>query len=449
MNNNNLSDSQGAIITSTQVGILDYAVSLENNKNTDILKKKELQSNNLYNEILMNILIFGSGKYIKKYYPNSPSIEYLIKEGIIEAYDDNELNDQKYNLIKNAYNHAFMAYRELDQNHFTAPIVSYEEIFIEKKRPSSKEIYKINKWREDIKYFNEIFKENIEPLIFNLSEIFGYYFDQNIDIYHDILKNMYGKNKRKKKSFDKLNILNAMGLKPLNAEEFEKNKNNLINMPGISFSPDNLENLWLDPRYNTEEEYINKGMQLAFADNEDDFFYIQSFWKTVIEFQNILDLSSDKELPLIMSEDISVNNNLTINKNNDELGLFKIFLSERTSLPRLSSIEDLLRLRDDKRILPLKEILKEWNYEYNHNNKDLNKIIMKIRNDMNLAEKELKKFDKIKNISGLVGYINIPIGLIEIFSGTFIGGIAGAATGLINIISSKSNKKNQWLYWGL
>jgi len=451
-------NSSGPLITSSQVYLLDYAVTVEgfrNKSEINLEEKSYLESNNLYKELLLNILIFGPGKFIGKYHYNDPSTELLLKEGLLETVDENEIDNQGYEeKIKKAYELSFDAYRNLENNHFTSPIVSYEEIFIEKARPSNKERQKIEKWLDDIQYCDDIFNKDIKPMINDLSEIFGYYFYQNIDIYEKLFSDMYGhlnhkkKQKRKSKkvfSFD--DIITAMGLKIPTAEEYEKFYNSIPFRPGISFSPNNFEDLWVTPN-NTPSTYLKNLIDFCFIDDLYDFFFIQSFWRTVFEFQRLLKFSAEKHLPLIMSDDISRNNKKNLIFDNDALGIFKIFLSERISVPKLTSLEDILRLRDDKRIIPLKEIMQDWNNEYNQNNKDLSKLIERIKKDLYLAEKGIKRMDKIKEINRIVGYVCAPISLIP-FLGIPITVINIALSGIIDGLSWHQNKKNQWIYWGL
>jgi len=275
-------DDCGPLVTSSQTLLLDYAVEIEgllNKENVNHAEKKALENNSLYNEILLNILVFGPGKFIKKYHYDSPCTDLLIKNGILEIIDDIEVDNKKFEIIRRAYELAFNAYRQLDNNHFTAPIISYEEIFVEKKTyPSYKERQKIEKWLDDIKYCKEIFEKYITPTVYSLEELFGHYFNQNIHVYQYLFNDMFGKlgNKKMKKSFpfDIYDIYSNMGLKSISAEEFEYLGNHPLSTPGISFYPNNLNNLWLTPDNSTFLKHFDKSVDIILKDDEKIYFFI-------------------------------------------------------------------------------------------------------------------------------------------------------------------------------
>jgi len=459
MGNDIFKYGSGPLLTSKQIRLLELAVDVEGHikERSNIIDKSLLEKYNLYKDILLNILFLGHGYYIGKYNEKNSNSDFLKTNQIIEELDDSEINNEKYEIVKKAYKLAFNGYRKLDSSPFTAPIISYEERILKNVRPSLKEKLKIEKWIDDIEYGEKILFEYIVPIIDNLSELFGYYFDQNINFYKETFEKYYdfknvNKNTKTTYTINIYKIFNAMGLKLLSAEEYDKSRIpfDLSDLSsGISFYPFNLDNLLKVNDMSNFDDYCSKSLDLMAVDDLNIHYYINSFWRTVFEFQNIIELSAKKQFPLIITEDIIPKNDIVINTKKDELILFKIYLSKRICVPRINSLEDLIRLREDKRISPLKEVLQEWTTKYNNNNKNLNKIIERINKDMILAEKDIKKLDKIRQISGIVGFICIPVGAVELLTGTPISVITGATAGIINYFAWEKNKKNQWIYWGL
>jgi len=237
-------DDCGPLVTSSQTLLLDYAVEIEgllNKENVNHAEKKALENNSLYNEILLNILVFGPGKFIKKYHYDSPCTDLLIKNGILEIIDDIEVDNKKFEIIRRAYELAFNAYRQLDN-------------------------------------CKEIFEKYITPTVYSLEELFGHYFNQNIHVYQYLFNDMFGKlgNKKMKKSFpfDIYDIYSNMGLKSISAEEFEYLGNHPLSTPGISFYPNNLNNLWLTPDNSTFLKHFDKSVDIILKDDEKIYFFI-------------------------------------------------------------------------------------------------------------------------------------------------------------------------------
>ena len=448
--------NKGPLLTSMQTSLLATASITEGIVNTEESKidlkdrsvqksKYELQQSDEYKELLINLL-FGSGKIINEYLYNKIGITELIKKGIIAEIDTNKVSDRLFNNILYEYERTFNAYRRLDNDRYMSNIVSYEDIIVDQSKPNFQEINEIEESLTVIKSGRDSLRRILIPTIEKLFPIFKHYLNKNIYYYSNIFNSMQGEGTEEIKIPDVIQIeelFSQMGLKRLSAEEMEN-----INFNLFSFTPYDMENLWFELKIGKFENLIESCVYNFMASDPHKRFFLQAFWRTIIEFNKLLKLSIDEKHYLIMSDNLIENHELIKNSNKDEIMIFKIFLSERLTIPRLESLEDLLRLKEDKRITPLKKVLSEWNYEYNTNSCDIIKIRNRIKNDLALAEKDIKKLERRKTVSSIISYICIPIGIAELFTGTPVSVIAGGLSGL-TCYNADRHLKNQWLHWGL
>lgn len=448
---------EGPLLTSMQTSLLAAASIMEGivnigkneiDLNDERVRKSKyyIQHSNEYKELLINLL-FGSGKIINEYIYNKIGIDELIKKGILAEIDSNKISNTLFNSILYEYKRTYNSYRKIDENRYTSNLVSYEDIVVKKNKPTLKEINEIEEHANTIKEGRDSLKNIIIPTIKNLSPIFDHYLNHNIYYYSNVFNAMHGDDEQIyiPEHIELSELFSQMGLKKSSVEELE-NKN--INFKLFSFMPSDMENLWFEFKNRKFENLIESTVNNVMRSNPQKLFYIQAFWRTIIEFNQLLKLSIDEKYPLVMPENLMGNDKLRGNAHKEEMMIFKIFLSERLTIPRLDSIDDVLRLREDRRILPLKNVLNEWNSEYHAHNGDMTRTINRIKKDISLAEKDIKRLEMRKKVASIITYISLPVGVAELFTGTPISLIAGGLSGLTCYHADKK-LKNQWLHWGL
>jgi hypothetical protein len=114
--------------------------------------------------------------------------------------------------------------------------------------------------------------------------------------------------------------------------------------------------------------------------------------------------------------------------------------------PRIQSIEQVLRLREDKRIIKFREKILEWT-EYLSEG-DI-KSEERVRKDIRKANKELSKINTAQKVSTFSTILSVPAFFADlIFSGGAIGGTL--LVGSIGSLCYEYTKKKQyeWLLFG-
>ncbi|AIM32238.1 hypothetical protein DF16_orf03823 [Bacillus thuringiensis serovar kurstaki str. YBT-1520] len=149
---------------------------------------------------------------------------------------------------------------------------------------------------------------------------------------------------------------------------------------------------------------------------------------------SLMKMSEEFKVPFI-SKRVSCTSNETEGDNMHEV--YKLCLvqmkDEIQYIPRIESIDDLLRLREKKEIKRFREVLIEWKNLMN--NGDI-KLAEKIRSDILKANKEISKLDKWEKVDNWFYYLAVPTMFIPIISNVVTVG------GPIHVIILKVNKKN-------
>lgn len=131
---------------------------------------------------------------------------------------------------------------------------------------------------------------------------------------------------------------------------------------------------------------------------------------------------------------------------NDLFRCYYIFLEEVDAFPIVTSIEDVLRLREDKRIKIWRESLYAWAAELEAGKTESEK---RMRKEIRLAMRDLKRVGKVRNISGLVTVVSLPIGIAETMTGYLGPGMAMTAISFMSEVWSRTiGWKHKWLLFG-
>jgi hypothetical protein len=125
---------------------------------------------------------------------------------------------------------------------------------------------------------------------------------------------------------------------------------------------------------------------------------------------------------------------------------FYIFLEEIDSFPVVETIDDVLKLRDDKRIINWRGAIRDWSIELRAGNAEAEK---NMRRSIRSAIRDLKRLGAVKNISGLMTVVSLPVAIYEAMAQLIGPGFA--MTGLSIAIEGYSRSiewKHKWLLLG-
>ncbi len=174
------------------------------------------------------------------------------------------------------------------------------------------------------------------------------------------------------------------------------------------------------------------------------FFMLEDILKAIY----LLDHSAKMRMP-IASPLISksperialVNSHQSIADSSDNYyKVFQVVLDEIEYFPKVNSIEDALRLREDKRIVDFRQNLQNWTYALQVNDFQLEK---KLRTEVRKSNKALKIVSDLKRIGAIITYVSLPLSIVP-FIGLPIGVISVGAQLYGDIVEWQ----NRWLMVG-
>lgn len=103
----------------------------------------------------------------------------------------------------------------------------------------------------------------------------------------------------------------------------------------------------------------------------------------------------------------------TLKTNSATKSVIKIWLSEIETLPKLTTIEDVLRLREEKSITNFKDSIMEWADAISKGKKEEQRL----RDYIKIANKELKKLSNVQKVAGWTSVMSLPIDIAILAAG--------------------------------
>lgn len=175
------------------------------------------------------------------------------------------------------------------------------------------------------------------------------------------------------------------------------------------------------------------------------FFFIAEYLK----MRELLNFGSNTKIPIKLDSSIYpkscvVNIDKKIKNSENHFGVYRILLEEVEYIPRLNTVEDVLELRQDKRIEDFRNVISEWSIAIMEGNRKEENIRREIRK----ANKELKHYPKHVKISGWATYISVPLVIVDILTQIPIASVLSLVSGIYNFKSNRAKKKNNWLLIG-
>lgn len=124
---------------------------------------------------------------------------------------------------------------------------------------------------------------------------------------------------------------------------------------------------------------------------------------------------------------------------------FQIFLEEIEFVPRLTKIDDVLRLRGDKRIKNFRETLYQWSLILREGNIAAER---RIRHDIREANKGLKQLGEWEKVGQWVTYISLPLSVASVFIGMPLGLVLTPISLTSRVYTDLQKRKYRWLMIG-
>lgn len=172
-------------------------------------------------------------------------------------------------------------------------------------------------------------------------------------------------------------------------------------------------------------------------------------WEATVRLRGLIEISSKKNLPVLTSM-VKVGSRkameLPISPVKAEYQqAFQIFMDEVSVVPNIDSLDNVLRLRDDKRIRNFREVLQVWAAELKTGQVSAEQ---KIRREIQKANQELKRLKNWREIGGWITYLSLPISVASLLSG-IPAGLGLTPLGLATRIGADLlEKKYKWMLVG-
>jgi len=125
--------------------------------------------------------------------------------------------------------------------------------------------------------------------------------------------------------------------------------------------------------------------------------------------------------------------------------VYKIVLKDVVGFPRIESIDDVLRLRDDSSLPKFRELVFEWAKILRSGDGRYAELL---RKDIKKANEDLKKIKDWARTSALTIFLALPLLLIDSIFGTPLGNILTGVSAVYELRSRKLRRENQWIMLG-
>jgi hypothetical protein len=380
---------------------------------------------NSRDSILTSLLLFGDGTYLgPRSQLDGPSAERLLSEGVLTVCNPHFINQVAHRLIE-AYAIAFRSFRTLERlRHNVDFSIDWHNYIATHRIAQGRREQRIEIAIADLDYALPIMESLMGEFLGSLPELFGPYYVNNASLFSSDASSAL-----KTESIDlcrTTELPDLMGLRLINWTRFPTPEEALA---AIAYNPSDMRTLWqLDKsvyraRAEASPRQLKAVLELAARASfrGPKFPFVHGFWRSAFELLNLLSASQISKRPLLLS-DHSKQNHANAQKpaksTSDALAVYKLYLAEATYVPRLNSIDDLLRLRSDSRLRSLRNVISEWLEAYN--NDDM-AIACKIRRDVALAQKDVRKLNRARRAGSIISYLSLPVSIAELFAGTQYG----------------------------
>jgi hypothetical protein len=168
---------------------------------------------------------------------------------------------------------------------------------------------------------------------------------------------------------------------------------------------------------------------------------------------NLLLYNSEYQLPIITTranfsgnfEDPGIDNSVLDQCNDKIYTTYMIYLDEISLVPKVRTIDDVIRLRDHKRIVDFREALNNWSLEIIKGDV---KAEERMRNEIRKGNEELKKIGEYQKIGKWATYISLPLSVAGAYFGTNLGVTLIPISLGVRIYSDWQERNYKWLLFG-
>jgi hypothetical protein len=167
------------------------------------------------------------------------------------------------------------------------------------------------------------------------------------------------------------------------------------------------------------------------------------------QIRDLLETSAALQLPVFSNfrrvPKISAGNPLTAFDSNASVAL-GIYLNESLSIPKIATLEDVLKLRNDQRIKFFRNKIFQWCEKLRAGNLGSEE---EIRREIREANAAIEDIGKYKKVAMWMTFLSVPVGIVELLTGLPISLLTFTPLGVvIEIANLVKERQYRWLLFG-
>jgi hypothetical protein len=408
-----------------------------------------------YADVLTSALLLGGAEFPLHHLQAS---EYCLNDLQLDGLAEiivSETGNAVRQAASSAYKSAYAAYRKLEQNPITTPVLYLDG----PAHPSLSQILDAETAIGEAEFHRQHLADTVAPYTTAITPIFEHLFEANRHTAFQILVGMaldHGLGSGDRSVPDAPEVIDLAADMGLHVD--------------IDYYFGNQSRL---PDYAPEDMLMALGHGSALFRSFDDFdiepgrflrhvalynslnmrkdplryLAIHAYWATAFEMADLVGRSVETNAPLYSSSQTSLgNSSAPQSSQGDLLRVYRLFLSERGLLPAPRTIGELQKLRDDHALDSLRTVLREW-VEAARDGDEFD-VVNHIRRDMELASRDARRAKGIQSAGRILTYVGLPVAVADAINGSLVGLPLAAVGVAMDAASSKVLRGRAWYQLG-
>jgi len=142
---------------------------------------------------------------------------------------------------------------------------------------------------------------------------------------------------------------------------------------------------------------------------------VHSFWRSLFLLRSLVELSASTSSPIWLASAPIPSQNYTTGSSNDTLvQLYRLYVQGVNSIPRVSSLQDLVRLLNDRHVRRFREQLSHWEASVFLGEAN---VLTRMQRDFELACDDMRKISSMRKASALVSLVALPVRIAGLLTG--------------------------------
>ena len=299
---------------------------------------------------------------------------------------------------------------------------------------------------EDFQYYCRLFLNQVIPIFDFAAPIFEM-MSAAYSLQYHALNEEFGVPNGNHIDFSVIRILDEMGLNPRKDLGFRPYGLEMIEdvFPSDYFSSfDRYDNLF---GFYSEKRLSNTASQetiLGFMDNQ-RFLRVHSFWRAYFEIQSLMRISSNNNARILMPNSDEVPISFELSPDDDKLQLFRLYIREVNTIPRIETFSDLFRLYNHKYVSRFREVLDEWSTLLRNGEID---PLKRMEKDFELAIRDLSTVAKMQRVGDILTVVGLPVAIGGLLTGLPLDFGFAAVGPAILLATDRMEKRSEWVRFG-